>query len=233
MNADEGRAAAFNDPISKEKNPGKAALEYYTRFSQGADSLYTWNTKMDYSIDSFRYGETAMTINYAYLRDRLRRLDPKLNFEIAPVPQIDLNNKANFGNYWGLAVTKNRTPEINEQTGKAMYTNDERVLEAWKYIVFATAKPGIGVPIDPNATYLSKTNKTAARKDLIEVQKTDLFKGVFADQALTIKTWFRPEETSVEEIFIDMIDEVATGRSTSQDALDSAASRFDALVKKY
>ncbi len=233
MNADKGRTAAFNDPISKKRNPGLSALEYYVRFSQGADPLYTWNTKMDYSIDSFRYGETAMMINYAYWRDRLKRLDPKLNFEIAPVPQIDLNNKVNFGNYWGLAVTKNRTSEINEQTGRAMYTNDERIMEAWKYIIFVTAKPGIGATMDPNATYLARTNKVAARKDLIEVQKTDLFKGVFADQALTIKTWFRPEDTAVEQIFIDMIDDAATGQATYQDAIDSAASRFDALVKRY
>jgi multiple sugar transport system substrate-binding protein len=91
---DRGMSTTFNRDVLSS-----SSLDFYTSF--GKDSpLHTWNSKMEGSVDSFRFGKTAMMINYSYMANKLKSTDPKFNFGIAPVPQIDLDKKVNYSNYW-------------------------------------------------------------------------------------------------------------------------------------
>jgi len=203
-------------------NPGTAALNFYTQFARGDSDVYTWNSKMDYSIDSFRYRRVAMMINYAYMYDRLKRMDPKLNFDVAPVPQINLDRKVNYANYWGLAVTKN-----NDVPADSGLKNSDRINEAWKFVKYMTNKPTNRT--DPNKIFLDASNRTAARKDLLEEQKSEAFRGVFAEQAYTSRSWRQPDELAVEEIMGEMINDVVSGNLDSDQALRAAVSRMNVL----
>jgi len=212
-------------------------LDFYTQFALIGSKAYTWNSTMDYSIDSFRSGKTAMMINYSYWKNRLREESPKLNFETAPVPQQNLNNKINFSNYWGLAVTKHKELQPVSNNRPVTYTQEIRINEAWKYIQFLTTKPVVvedqaGPSFDPNEKYLENTNKPAARKDLIEKQKNDPEISEFAIQALTAKSWAQPKNLVVEEIFVEMINEVVSGAKTSYEALRSAEVRINNLLRQ-
>jgi len=206
-------------------DPGVNALDFYTQFAKADLDVYTWSNKMHYSDDAFQDGEVAMIIGYPYKYDQLKKSAPKLNFEIAPVPQLNLDNKVNFANYWGLAVAKSKNIPAD-----ARYTNKDRVSEAWKYISFLTTKSA-GSGNDPTKIYLDRTNKIAARKDLIEEQKKEAFRGLFAEQALTAKSWVVPDEVAADDILADAIDEVSGGESSVKDALDRAAARLKAIWK--
>lgn len=221
----------FDKYTGSSKNPGVSALEFYTQFAMGSSDFYTWSSKMDYSVDSFRYGKTAMMINYSYWADRLHKSDPKLNFEVAPVPQLDSNNQVNFGNYWGLAVTKNKELTSSAPNQKINYTNEDRVAEAWKYIQYVTQKQTEGAELDATQAYIESTNKAPARRDLIEKNKNQVFWNVFANQALTAKSWPQPDTTAVEDIFVDMIDDVVNGQTTALEAVRTGASRVNALLR--
>lgn len=205
--------------------PGLSALEFYSKFSQANSDVYTWNNKMHYSDDAFQDGEVAMIIGYPYKYDQLKKTAPKLNFEVAPVPQLNLENKINFANYWGLSVAK--TKEI---PADAKYTNEERIAEAWKYISHITTKP-TNDEEDITKKYLDSTNKIAARKDLLEEQKDEPFRGIFAEQALTARSWIVPDETAATEILTDTIHEVASGEAPARDALSRATARLNAIWK--
>ncbi len=206
-------------------NPGLSALEFYSQFSQANSDVYTWSNKMHYSDDAFQDGEVAMIIGYPYKYDQLKKTSPKLNFEVAPMPQLNLDNKINFANYWGLAVAKNKNIPDDSK-----YNNTNRVAEAWNYISYFTTKP-VGSGEDPMEKYLEETNKVSARKDLIEEQKKQNPRGIFAEQALTAKSWIVPDEVAADEIMTDVINEVASGESTAKDALDRATARFNAIWK--
>jgi len=211
-------------------------LDFYVQFALAGSKAYTWNSTMDYSIDAFKSGKTAMMINYSYWKNQLREESPKLNFETAAIPQQDLKNKINFSNYWGLAVVKNKELQPIGNDIKINYTRQDRINEAWKYIEYLTAKPSTeeNSPIlgfDPTEKYLENTSKPAARKDLVEEQKSDQELSEFALQSLTAKSWAQPESLAVEEIFVEMINEVVSGAKTSYDALRSAESRINNLIK--
>jgi multiple sugar transport system substrate-binding protein len=207
------------------------ALDFYTQFALAGSEAYTWNSNMDYSIDSFKNGKTAMMINYSYWKNQLKETSPKLNFATAPMLQQDLNQKVNFANYWGLAVVKNKNLTPLNQNEPVNYTQEDRINEAWKYIKYLTANqienPKELATFDPTEKYLENTTKPAARKDLIEKQKSDPFIGDFALQALTAKSWIQPKSSLTEEVLIETIKEVITGTKTSRDALNSAASRIN------
>lgn len=211
-------------------------LDFYTQFALAGSKAYTWNSKMDYSIDSFKAGKTAMMINYSYWKNRLKDESPKLNFETSTVPQQNLNQKVNFSNYWGLAVVKNKILQPIRTNEPINHTQENRIDEAWKYIQYLTTKndpqqTGLNLEFDPTEKYLENTNKPAARKDLIEKQKNDPYISDFAIQALTAKSWAQPKSLLAEEIIVEMIDEVVSGKKTSRDALLSAQTRINSLTK--
>jgi ABC-type glycerol-3-phosphate transport system substrate-binding protein len=212
-------------------------LDFYTQFALNGSRAYTWNSKMDYSIDSFKAGKTAMMINYSYWKNRLKEESPKLNFDTSEMPQHTLDDKINFSNYWGLAVVKNRTLQPTRTDGSINYTQENRIDEAWNYIKYVTTNwqknnPNVKLDFDPTEKYLENTNKPSARRDLIEKQKNDPYLGNFAIQALTAKSWNQPKNLVVEEIIVEMIDEVVSGKKTSRDALRSAQTRINNLINK-
>lgn len=212
-------------------------LNFYTQFALNGSNAYTWNSKMDYSIDSFKAGKTAMMINYSYWKNRLKEESPKLNFETSTMIQQDLNNKVNFSNYWGLAVVKNKDLQPIKPNEPINFTQQNRIDEAWKYIQYVTtnykkSNPEAILEFDPTEKYLENTSKPSARKDLVEKQKNDFYIGDFAVQALTAKSWNQPKNLAVEEIIVEMIDEVVSGRKTSREALYSAQARINTLISQ-
>src|SRR5665647_2389031 len=67
---------------------GVNALEFYTNFAKTGSAFYSWNGKMHYSVDAFSEGTLAMMLNYSWQEAVLKSKAPKLNFAVAPVPQL-------------------------------------------------------------------------------------------------------------------------------------------------
>ncbi len=240
--------AEFPDSFSgREKSPGRMALEYYTKFSNLNSAQYSWNAQMHNSIDSFIEGKTAMIINYSWLIPRIADKAPKLNFGVAPVPQNkDQSGKGinvNFANYWGLAVSRNKI--ITTEDGqKAVATNDQRIVEAWKFLAFLTMPPDEISPFiakartqdsasfDPAAQYAETQKKPAARRDLIEKQKDDILLSSFAQGNLIARSWPEPDNLAVEKIFDEMIDDVALRNENSEEVVRQAQNSVNLLIKR-
>jgi ABC-type glycerol-3-phosphate transport system substrate-binding protein len=225
-------------------SPAQNALEFYTSFSSRGNANYCWNSMNHYSVDAFSEGQAAMMFNYSWQMDVVKKKSPKLNFAVAPVPQFSGSAPVNYANYWAFAVSKNKissTDPMAPNYSSANVTNDIRAAEAWKLITFLTTKPegniqipsnisGSGQPssenYDPADEYLKATKKPAARRDLIEKQKTDSEMGIFAAGNLIAKSWKQSEPEAVEVVFDEMIDSVNRGESTALDAVRTATQRI-------
>ncbi len=211
-NAD-GTQATFNQGTylkGETFNPGRDALRFYTDFSNPIKSVYCWNMQMPYSIDAFYQGKAAMMINYSYNIPTIRAKSPYLNFGIAPVPQIKGREfDINYPNYWALTVSKN-----------AKYPS-----EAWKFIVYFSKNENL-------KTYLEQAKRPTSRRDLVEWQKADLDLGVFANQALSARSWYEADSSAIETIFADMIESIVLGAETIDRALDKAADQVSILMRK-
>lgn len=249
--ADPPAKRALFDQIVKNGDqsisPGENALNFYTQFANNNNSVYTWNPRMHYSIDAFSEGAAAMMINYSWHIDTIAAKAPKLNFAVAPVPQLPDMPAVNYANYWGYAVAKNKTSFDASQQVQVPIANDIRIAEAWKYLTFLTTKPEAALNVstnvagqqkttttnfDPAVNYLEKTRKPAARRDLIEIQKNDPKIGIFAAQNLFAKSWYQSDPETIEAIFAEMIDKVNRGAGTPADVIRAAASQVNVIMNR-
>ena len=149
-----------------------------------------------------------MIINYSHQAEVIREKAPRLEFGVAQVPQITSGDVRTYANYWPLTVGK----------------GSQHPYEAWQFVHFMTAGEGAGF-------YIAATGRPSARRDIIEQQKNDPIIGVFAQQALSARSWYQIDNLAIETIFADMIDAINFGRTTIKEALRDAEAKVSVLMQ--
>ena len=208
MTDTDNRSVSFAGRVNNSP-VGELALKYYTDFANPSVRTYTWNDVQHYSVDAFTGGKTAMMLNYSHEVEVLKNKSSRLNFGVAPMPQVSSTDVKNYANYWGVGVTAN-----------SKFPN-----ESWRFIAYLASKEGA-------QSYLSATLRPSARRDLIELQRNDLDLGVFAVQALSARSWYQIDNMAIETIFADMIDDVNFGRASVKESLENAESRVNVLMQR-
>ena len=197
--------ATFKD---QKYNPGLEALRFYSDFSNPAKEVYSWNKNLDNSLNMFTQGKVGIMFGYAYHLPTIKAQAPKLNFGITKLPQIEGNPPINFANYW-----------IETVSSKSKYSN-----EAWDFIQFATKA-------DQAKTYLAKAKKPTALRSLVNEQINDLDIGIFTEQVLTAKSWYKgADSNAMEKIFADMIDAVVLTQDRIENVINIAAQKVGQTV---
>ncbi|MFA9262196.1 MAG: ABC transporter substrate-binding protein [Undibacterium sp.] len=224
------------------------ALDFYTRFARLGLPTYTWNQRQHYSIDAFYEGTLAMMLNYSYHYPTIKQKNAKLNFAVAPLPQFKDKTPVNFANYWGFAVAKNKTQVIPANAKKETILSPEnyqkaRIHESWQFLnyltmphptntirmtnIFTAEFADMPLPFDPAKKYLEMTRKPAARRDLLEPQKSDVVLSPYTTGNLIAKTWKPGNTEQAEGLLVDVINMVVRGERNLGDALAIFASRFN------
>ncbi|MFA5644486.1 MAG: extracellular solute-binding protein [Patescibacteria group bacterium] len=196
---------------NKDYNPGLMALRFYTDFANPVKEVYSWNSTLDNSINAFASGKLAIMFGYSYHMPTIRATSPKLNFLVAPLPQIEgSSTPINFANYWVEVVSK-----------KSKYQN-----EAWNFVQFLTSA-------EQAESYLKKTKKPSALRSLLSKQREDLEIGVFADQVLTAKSWYKGRNPNLmENFFSQMIEEtLSKEENKTLEVMNLYANRVQQTVK--
>lgn len=235
----------ISDSRFATSSQAQKAFEFYTQFARANSPFYTWSRREHYSIDAFYEGTLAMTINYAYHHDTFRQKNAKLNFAVAPVPQFAGETPANLANYWGLAVAKNKTYVPPSRSDTPLSEDQYRAIrthESWQLLEYL-AFPHLGGAMtlvnaisptsktvqlsnDPTQVYLERTKKPAARRDLLETQKSSLALGPFVRGNLIAKSW-QPvgNAEAVEALLTEAINAVNQGERTISEALSVFTTR--------
>jgi ABC-type glycerol-3-phosphate transport system substrate-binding protein len=150
--------------------PAVDPVVFYQGFATEGNAAYCWNAAMPGSLDAFGQGRAAMFFGLPSDRELLRERSPKLDFGIAPLPQIETSYKYNVADYPVEVVAKS-TAHPNE---------------AWDFLQFAARAENA-------AGYLEATGRPAALRSLLDAQAGDPDIGAFSQQALTARTWYLGE----------------------------------------
>lgn len=175
---------SFANQGDKNYSPALDALRFYTDFADPIKEVYSWNNSQPNSLDAFISGRVGMIFGYAYHLSTIKGRAPKLDFGVAPMPQITSGVRAtNYSNYWVTTVShKAKNSEV-----------------AWGFINFLTS------PTEAEK-YLSSAKLPTALRSLIGSQANDPEIGVFASQVLTAKRWYRGlDPVKMESIFNQLI----------------------------
>jgi multiple sugar transport system substrate-binding protein len=204
------KGATTSDQVKISDDIGQRALTFYTDFANKAKQVFTWDLQQDYSLDAFAAGKTAMMINYSYHIPTIQAKNPRLQFNIAPVPQIaDSKVPVTFASYWPFAVsTTSKNPRV-----------------AWQFIRFLTSSQAVDL--------LNKDQiNPPARRDGVDAASRDPLYGVFAEQSLTASSWPRVDIVATDAIFNKMIDDVVTGAASIEDSLHRGEDQLNQLGVK-
>ena len=211
--ADESGAATFEqyNPTNRTPNPPAVdALIFYESFAVKGAQNQTWDVSFPDSLDAFIAGKTAMYIGYPTDMNIIRARAPKLNFAIAPLPQVNKTKPLNIAKYPVEVVSK-----------KTAYPN-----EAWDFIQFAA---GAG-QVD---TFLLPAKRPTALRGLIKSQMGDPDIASFTGQILTALSWYKGVDYSaVEKIFTQMISaKLSLTQPTFFPIVANAASQVNTTIR--
>jgi maltose-binding protein MalE len=170
-------------PAKDEALPGARALQFYLDFANPASKAYSWNPDQGDALDAFIQGRLAYYFGYSYDISTIRSRNPRLNFDIASLPQFE--KPVNIANYWMESVSS-----------KAKNKN-----EAWLFVLeTATNK-------DALTKFLKRTRRASALTELIQTQLDDVDLAVFAQQNLTAQTWYHGKDSKAgDQILVEMIE---------------------------
>lgn len=188
-----------------------STIVFYTNFANPTASYYTWTGALPPSIDTFIAGKLALYIGRASDYKTIAAKNPHLNFDVATVPQLTTNqtvfNALTYGSVFGMGIIRQ-----GKQVDKAA-----AVLNILKEKKYADAlAQGMALP--------------PARKDLLVETQNDSFKETFYRSAEISKNWLDPSPEETKSIFKFLISDVASGRATPTEAVQSAVFNLRSLL---
>jgi len=220
MTDDSLTSAAFNlqqPGAAKGANPGLEAFNFYLRFSNPSDALYTWNNQMQNSVDAFENGQVAMMIHYASIYRYLVNDAPELkkSLDVTPLPQVaDPQSPTSTGSLKTMA-------NMLVETVPSARADTARQNAAWTFVHYVTSKAGA-------QTYLSAMKLPSALNDVSGKAKFDAFNTQTKDADI----WYKGNSAGkINELFINMVNEAVTNVKSPKDALDAAATQATSFIK--
>lgn len=198
--------------------PAESALMFYTTFANPARDAYSWNRSLPKSREAFGSGDLALYVGLASEYSLIKKLNPNLNFAVAPIPQLrNLQKSTNTGLAYGFAIP--RAFKVRPgQTAAQRY-------EELKTAAYLLASPAASKAI------ATVTGMSSARRDVI-AQGAQGNDDLFNRQTLIARTWEDPNPVETSRIFRDMIESIVSGSAKITEALQRAEQAMRQLTQQ-
>lgn len=201
--------STLNEKGNQTISPAEAALSFYTGFADPLKTQYSWNRSLPSSREYFLSGDLAMYFGFASEYQVISKKNPNLNFDVALIPQSqDAKVTATFANMWALSVVNNSTHKADAITTIGLLTKKDAIKE----LTVATLLPPV-------------------RRDLLSEKADSAALELFGKAALQSKGWLDPNTALTESLFQTMIESVTSGRSLTNEAVNSANRGLSELLQ--
>ena len=208
MVSDDLSAAKFAD---NSTSAGVSAFNFYLQFANPASPYYTWSDTMGNDVQSFVNKQVAIIFGYHDTLSTIQAKAPFMNIGIAAVPQAK-----------GATVAVSY-PKYN---GLAVYKGSSSVINAWQFILTLTAYA------NGEKIYTDATGNPPALRSVIATDENDPNLSVFADQALTARSWYEIDDSAIDGIFNTAIQSALNGSASAAQALEQAESSISDIMFK-
>lgn len=212
------------DPALPTDSCAKEALEYYVSFA-ASDKTRVWDDTLGSSTLAFANGKAAMYIGPSWEAFEIKKINPTLNFGIAPFPQV-AGGKRYWATYWVEGVN----------------SKSENSAAAWDFLAFLSQKESLE-RMYADASKSSKERlfgEIYPRTDMASLLATDPLVGPYVSGAPQAKSWYLASRTYDDGIndrmikyYEDTVNSVVKKQKTSDEALKTASAGVAQVLKDY
>lgn len=206
-------ASAIGDSGYRGTSTSLPALNFFTKFSDPRNSDYSWNRSLPSSRSFFLSGNLATYIGFASELADIRKKNPNIDFDVAPLPQARgqkniVANRVTFGLMYGFSIVR------SSKDANSTYAVLSQLLAPSALSEMVTM------------SYLPPV-----RRDMIASGSSDPYLSIFYDSALISKGWLDTNKAESSRIFQDIVESVTSGRKAPQQALQDGSDEFDISLK--
>lgn len=177
-------------PSSQSTQPFTSAINYFSSFSNINSPLYSWNRAQPLDRSAFVGERLALYFGMASELLELRRANPNLNYDVAPVPQGQAATvQRTYGKFYGLAIPRG----ASNPAGATQ-------------VMLDLSRPELALPI---ATEL---NLAPVARQTLAAGTQDPFREIIYDETLTARGWLAPDPEGVAAVFRTAFDDINAGR---------------------
>ena len=176
-----------------------SALRFFTEFADPSKDDYSWNRSLPESQKAFATGDVGLYIGYASEAPLITRMNPNLNFGLAPLPQVrSMANTLVTAHVWGLAASRAGANPNGAITAAFLLVSAD---------TGGALSAALGIP--------------SARRDILnkKAQGNDEF---FNKQAIVAHSWLDPDPVKTAEVFRAMIENTTSGSMLVAEAVQRA-----------
>lgn len=186
-------------------NPLRTVVDFYTRFSQPANSFYSWNRSLAQDRAAFVSEDLAFYFGYASEAREIERLNPNLNFDIAEVPQgAAASVRRTYGQFYGLSILR------STDNASGAYSVMAQLNDPARASLIATDS---GLAPASRAAIAAGTNDTYGR--------------VAFSSAGIAYGWLNPDPEQTSDIFETMTSDVNENRRSLDQAVIDGLERLE------
>jgi len=184
------------------------AIRFYVDFANPLKSSYSWNLSLQNSQDAFLANDVAMYIDLASAYPTLLAKNPRLNFDLAPVPQTEGQaNVVTYGKIHALAVMK----------------KGKNVAGGYAFARLFSTKQFVD-------SFARGSGMAPMRRDLLAVPQSDAYQSTLYTAALRARSWIDPQPIKSDAIFSRMIESVLSGKVDPELSLNQANTEMSSLI---
>lgn len=184
------------------------ALDFFNRFANSADELYSWNSAQPEARDAFLRGRLAMYLGYGSEFDLMARENPQLSVEVAAVPQVSATASLTLGRLYGLSLLRGSKNLATAAQVAALLSAPE-----------ADQALAQGAQLPP------------ANKSLLANFPTDPVATTLYQAAISSQAWLDPDPEKSRAIFERLVENSQAGAVSTSEAVSQAVTELQALVK--
>ena len=205
------------------EDPALNAIKFFGSFGDINSSRYSWNTNSSNNIDEFVQNKLAYIVHYKYLQDIINTRNPSLKYDVAPLPQLDVQNKKTYGSFFMNVMSKKNFDKCFATPGDG--PQQRKCKKVKEFLYFLSTK-------NAQEQFALKTDLPSAHRDIIALQQQGEAKQRnFANGAVFADNYYKPDIEKTESIFGNLLYRVQLENSTIERSYEQAVQEYTNLVQ--
>lgn len=193
----------------KENKATASAVKFYSDFSDPRNSAYSWNKFLGNDFEAFLKGKLAVYFGYAGELNKIKELNPNLNFDAAPLPQNSDGIKITFGKIWGASITNKAKNKENMEFAVRFLTS-----------------------LNSSKSFRDVFYLPPVSRNLLKENQSDYYMSIFYDSAILSRAWLDPDPKETSIAFKKMLESINSGGRKIDQALNDVRGKIERIIKE-